>query len=84
MTSPVTTATLRMGRTHAHIPEVCVGLGSVELVIIQNAVKIFTLKHDKQCKYNVTRWGGSVITVALRTQQCILCVLFSYMSLSTV
>ena len=31
--------------------------------------------------YDVTLWGGRVIIVAVKTQQCILCVLFHYMPL---
>jgi len=74
----VTTTTLHRARTHAntHIPKVFVGLPSSELVIKyqcrQN--KIFTLKQDKQCTYNVTLWRGSVIVVAVKTQECIVCV----------
>jgi len=36
-----------------------------------------------QCTYNVTLWRISV-TILQRKQLCILCLLFSYMSLSVI
>ena len=39
---------------------------------------------DRQCTFNVTLWRVRVTIVTVETQQYLLCVLFSYMSLSTV
>lgn len=41
------------------------------------------LKEDRQCTYEVTMWHICVTTAAVKMQQCILCALLSYMSLST-
>jgi len=36
------------------------------------------------CAYNVTLWRIRIILVGTETQQYVLCVLFSYMSLQTI
>jgi hypothetical protein len=41
-------------------------------------------KQDSQCRYNVTLQFMHVTTVAVETQQCVLYVLLSYMSLSVI
>jgi hypothetical protein len=40
-------------------------------------------KQGSQCTYNVTLWRVRLTIVAVETQQCIMCALLSYMSLST-
>ena len=55
---------------------------------IKKLQKVFTfiklIKTGNVRTYNVTLWHVRLTIVAVETQQCILCVLLSYMSLSTV
>jgi hypothetical protein len=39
-------------------------------------------KQDRQCAYNVTMWRARVTVVSVETQQCVVFVLLSYVSLS--
>jgi hypothetical protein len=43
----------------------------------------YVIKQHKQFAYNVTLWRVRVTTAATKMQQCFLCVLLGYTSLST-
>jgi hypothetical protein len=47
-------------------------------------IATFNMEQDRQCTYNVTFWRVRVTVVAAETQQCLLCVLVTYLSLSAV
>jgi hypothetical protein len=44
----------------------------------------FKTQHNKMGNIHVTQWCDRIIAVGMEMQQCVLCVLLSYMSLSTI